>query len=138
MQRYRSRSRLQGRSEMLSYQVAPAHLTARGEKPEVSMGFTGRCREALLGPSIHQAEPLDGQARPDMKAFLIGLVVGCAICSVAWPLGYSASLNSGAVWSAPAASASIVLWPTSLMLMAFQPTSSPLFSVRIFVRRRPA
>jgi hypothetical protein len=66
-----------------------------------------------------------------MKAFLIGLIVGCVICSVAWPLGYAASLNPGAAWSAPAATASIVLWPTSLMLLAVQPSSTTLFSMQV-------
>jgi len=66
-----------------------------------------------------------------MKASLRGLLVGCAICIVLWPLMYAASMNPRAIWSAPVSDASLVLWPTSLMLMAVQPGSTILFSAYI-------
>ena len=66
-----------------------------------------------------------------MKAFLIGFIIGCVICSLAWPLGYAASRNPGAAWSAPAATASMVLWPAALMLLAVQPAGSTIFSAQV-------
>ena len=62
-----------------------------------------------------------------MKASLRGLLVGCAICIVLWPLMYAASVNPRAIWSAPVSDASTILWPTSLLLMAVQPGSTILF-----------
>ena len=66
-----------------------------------------------------------------MKAFRVGLIVGCGVCIVLWPIMYAASLNPRAAWSAPVASASLVLWPSSLMLMAIQRPGLTLYSAQV-------
>ncbi len=55
-----------------------------------------------------------------MKGFVAGLVIGSAISLLLYPLMYLAGSLPAALWSDVIFRIGLVLWPTSIMLMAIQ------------------
>jgi len=64
-----------------------------------------------------------------LRGFFTGACVGCAICLVLWPLMYLAGSRPVSDWGDLTFRVGLVLWPTSIMLMAIQHPSMILFSL---------
>src|SRR5438128_1497113 len=65
----------------------------------------------------------------ELRGFFTGGVIGCAICLVLWPLMYFVGSHPVNDWSELTFRLGLVLWPTSIMLMAIQHPGMILLSV---------
>jgi hypothetical protein len=65
------------------------------------------------------------------KAVLVGLLAGCVMCGVLWPIMYMTAIRPSTRWTGFVQDAGLLLWPTSIWLMAVQ-FDTPMLS-RVWV-----